>query len=191
MALIAATAARTGGTTNGPFLPHRNAAPTTTTTSHPAKAGASSHLTSAPTTVSTPTSAPLFGAGSASAAGGHTPAITTTTTTVATVAATTTTAAPAPPAGSTYPGYLQPPQTSSNVYAFNGQGPTRVAVTWSGATYLTMSVTCSGFNQSTGGSSAMSMSIPNAQGACQATVGEPTTENDTLSYTIAIDPTGG
>jgi hypothetical protein len=105
--------------------------------------------------------------------------------------ATTTTAAPPPPSGATYPGYLQPPQTSSNIYAFTGQGPTRISVTWSGATYLTMAVTCSGFNQSTGGSSAMSMSLPNAQGACQATVSEPTTESDTLSYTIAIDPSGG
>jgi hypothetical protein len=182
MALIAATAARTGRSAGGPLLPHRDAVSSTTTTSHPGSA-------SVPTSVTTPVSTPSFAGGSTAAAISHTPAITTTSVPVA--PSTTTTAGGPPPTGSTYPGYLQPPQTSSTIYAFSGQGPTRISVTWSGATYLTMSVTCSGFNQSTGGSSAMSMSIPNAQGACQAAVSEPTTENDTLSYTIAIDPTGG
>jgi phage-related protein len=66
-----------------------------------------------------------------------------------------------------------------------------VSVTWSGSTYLTLGVTCNGFNQNTGGSSAMALSIPNAQGACQAVVSEPTPASTTVMYTIAITPTGG
>ncbi len=188
MALIAATAARTGSSAGGPHLPHRDAAPRTTTTSRPAGAAITTPTT-VPTTAPTGTSHPALGAGATTASvGSHTAPDTTTS---ALAVATTTTAGLPPPSGTTYPGYLQPPQTSSNIYSFTGQGATRVSVTWSGATYLTMSVTCSGFDQSTGGSSAMSLSVPDAQGSCQATVSEPTTESNTLSYTIAIDPSGG
>jgi len=103
-------------------------------------------------------------------------------------APTTTTAASA--GGTVYPGYLDPPANSSANYGFAGQGPTRISVTWSNGTYLTMSVSCSGFSQSTGGSSALSMSIPDAQGQCQAILSEPSTENVTLSYTMTITPSG-
>jgi hypothetical protein len=37
----------------------------------------------------------------------------------------------------------------------------------------------------------MAMSIPDAQGSCSATLSEPTTENDTLSYTLVIGPGSG
>jgi hypothetical protein len=186
MALIAATAARTGGTSNGPHLPNPSGARTSTTTSQPSVA-ASSHSTTVPSVASTSPSSPLVATGSTTAPATRTPnAITTSPPTTAAAVSNTTS-----PPGVTNQGYLQPPLNSSATYSFNGQGPSRVSVTWSGSTYLTLQVTCTGFNQSTGGSSAMALSIPNAQGACQATVGEPSTESTTLSYTIAITPTGG
>jgi hypothetical protein len=192
MALIAATAARTVSTADGQRLPSGpRAAATSTTTSTTAAAPSSRHPTVASTIVSTPAAALLPATNSKGNAGSH--SLTTTTTSAAPPVETTTTTTTTvpPPSGATYPGYLQPPQNSSNAFSFGGQGPTRVSVTWSGSTYLTLTVTCAGFNQGTGGSSAMALSIPNAQGSCQATVTEPSSESDTLSYTIAIEPTGG
>jgi hypothetical protein len=107
------------------------------------------------------------------------------------VATVTTTTQAASATGQSYPGYLQPPQDSSTAYAFTGQGSTRITVTWSDATYLTLAVTCPAFNQSTGGSSAIALSIPNAQGSCQATLSESSSEDDTLSYTLTITPDSG
>jgi hypothetical protein len=132
------------------------------------------------------------GAGGAGAASNvsHVPATTTVPVTSQPAASTTTTTV-AGASSTVYPGYLQPPQVSSFTEGFTGQGPTRISVTWSNGTYLTMDVSCAGFSQSTGGSSALSMSIPNAQGACQATLTEPANEDVTLSYTMTITPSGG
>lgn len=90
-----------------------------------------------------------------------------------------------------YPGYLQPPQQSSTTYSFTGAGATRISAVWSDATYLTLAVDCGGATENTGGSSALSMSIPDAQGACLATLSEPGTESATVSYTLTISPSGG
>jgi hypothetical protein len=187
MALIAATAARTGGTSNGPRLPKPSGARASTTTSRPA-AASSSHSSTVPSVSSTSPSSPLVATGSTTAPATRTPnAITTSPPTTAAAVSNTTT-----PPGVTNQGYLQPSlNNSSATYSFTGQGPSRVSVTWSGSTYLTLQVTCTGFNQSTGGSSAMALSIPNAQGQCQATLSEPTTENTTVSYTLSVTPTGG
>ena len=62
---------------------------------------------------------------------------------------------------------------------------------WSGATYLTMEVSCPSGSQSVGGSSAMAASLPDASGSCLATVSEPTSESTALTYTITIGPAGG
>jgi hypothetical protein len=184
MALVAATAAQTVRSTNPGPVRHADP-PRSTTTSTVAHGGG---LSSATVTV------PTIGAGhsgnSGTNGGLHLPAVTTTT--AAPVAATTTTTAAPASHESVYPGYLQPPQDSSTTFDFNGQGPTRISATWSNGTYLTLSMNCSGSAaQNTGGSSALSMTVPDAQGDCQATLSEPTSESVTLSYTLTIDPTSG
>ena len=187
MALVAATATRSDSA-GSPRLP-RVEASTTTTTAPNTGGGATGTTTTAPglgsdTAPSDSLSLSKLGAVSPGA-GTHS---TTTTTAAVTAPPTTTTPTTQAPTGTSYPGYLQPPQDASTTYGFTGQGSTRISVTWSDATYLTLQVTCPGFDQSTGGSSAMALSIPDAQGACSATLSEPTTENDTLSYTLVIGP---
>jgi hypothetical protein len=66
----------------------------------------------------------------------------------------------------------------------------QVSVVWSGDTYLTLVVSCPNGSQSVGGTSAMAANLPNALGACMATVTEPSSESVALSYTITIGPTG-
>jgi hypothetical protein len=66
----------------------------------------------------------------------------------------------------------------------------QVSVVWSGNTYLTLVVSCPNGSQTVGGTSAMAANLPNALGACMATVTEPATESVALSYTITIGPTG-
>jgi hypothetical protein len=113
-------------------------------------------------------------------------------TTTSTTSTTSTTAVPAQPADrSVYPGYLHPPQPASTTYSFTGDGAMRISVTWSGTTYLTLTVSCPGFNQAAGGSSATALSIPDAQGSCQATVGEPADEDAALTFSITIGPASG
>ncbi len=81
-------------------------------------------------------------------------------------------------------------QTSGN-FDFAGTGAMQVAVVWSGATYLTMSVTCSSGSQDVGGTGAMQATLPDAAGECQATVTEPAPESTPLTFTITIGPAGG
>jgi hypothetical protein len=198
MALVAATATRSGSAGPG-HLPRATATTTTTTRGHHAVATAPTTVPTpgTPDTVATATSTPLLTGASGlshSASGPEASAgrtvVSTTTTTAAPVSATTTTQA-AGAGGQSYPGYLQPPQDSSTTYGFTGQGATRITVTWSDATYLTLTVTCPADSQSTGGSSAIALSIPDAQGACQATLSESSTEDDQLSYTLTITPDSG
>jgi hypothetical protein len=66
-----------------------------------------------------------------------------------------------------------------------------ISVVWSGSTYLTMEVTCPSGDQSSGGTSAMAASLPDASGSCVVTVSEPASESTSLTYTISIGPTGG
>jgi hypothetical protein len=79
----------------------------------------------------------------------------------------------------------------SHSYSFTGTGAMQVSVVWSGNTYLTLVVSCPTDSQSVGGTSAMAANLPNAVGACMATVSEPANESAALSYTITIGPTGG
>jgi hypothetical protein len=67
----------------------------------------------------------------------------------------------------------------------------QVSVVWSGATYLTMVVSCPNGSQSVGGTSAMQATLPDAAGSCRATVSEPSTESTALTFTITIGPAGG
>jgi hypothetical protein len=64
-------------------------------------------------------------------------------------------------------------------------------VSWGSATYLSLDVACANGSQSSGGSSAMAVSLPDAQGSCTATVSEPTSEDVAVSFTITIGPAGG
>jgi hypothetical protein len=113
------------------------------------------------------------------------------TTTIA-PATTTTIASPSAPADRTQTqGYLNPPLQISNGYGFTGTGAMQISVLWSGATYLTMQVSCPSGSQSVGGTSAMAASLPNASGSCRATVSEPASESASLTYTITIGPAGG
>lgn len=90
------------------------------------------------------------------------------------------------------PGVLDPPGTRSLGYAFTGSGGAmEVSVVWSGATYLTMVVSCPNASQSVGGTSAMAATLPNATGSCMATVTEPSSESVALTFTITIGPAGG
>jgi hypothetical protein len=189
MALVAATATRSTPVGSA-HRPQADATTTSTTSRTPSGAAAT-------------TTVPTLGGTSASAGGSglsglgalNTGAVThtaTTTSTTAPAAAPTTTTTQAPGAGdTTYPGFFQPPQNSSTTVGFPGQGATRVSATWSDATYLTLNVTCTGFNQSTGGSSALSLTIPDAQGSCQAMLSEPANENDMLTYTLVVSPGNG
>jgi hypothetical protein len=187
MALVAATATRSSSA--GPaHRPRTAAGPTTTTTSKDSTGEIGS--TTVPTLggVTSPGGASgLSGLGAVDQGSVTHP---TTSTTVAAAPPTTSTTQAPSAEGTSYPGFLQPPQDSAATYGFTGQGSTRISATWSDTTYLTLNVTCSGFNQSTGGSSALSMQIPDARGACQAILSESTGETDTLSYTLVIDPNG-
>jgi hypothetical protein len=79
----------------------------------------------------------------------------------------------------------------SQGWAFTGSGAMQVSVLWSGNTYLTLVMSCPSGSQSVGGTSAMAAELPNATGACMATVTEPSDESVSLSYTITIGPAGG
>ncbi len=166
--------------------PHASSTTTTTTTSPPA----------ASTTTTTAASTALVSAHGVGDVTGHpaTEPTTVTTTTVVTASTTTTTIAqPAslPADRMQTQGYLNPPVQPSNGYGFTGTGATEVSVVWSGDTYLTMTAGCPDGSQSVGGTSAMEASLPDAQGSCQVTVSEPSSESTSLTYTITIAPAGG
>ncbi len=115
-------------------------------------------------------------------------ATTTTVTAAATTGTTAGTGYATPSDRTTNSGYLQPPGDPTNSYGFTGNGPVQVSVTWGDTTYLSLTVTCPNVNQSNGGTSAMTVSLPDAEGACRATVSEPASENTMVSYSITIGP---
>jgi hypothetical protein len=165
--------------------PHTSSSTTTTTTSRPTTtttATASTALVSA------------HGVGDVTSPPATKPtAVTTTTVATTATTTTTTTAQPAslPADRMQTQGYLNPPVQTSNGYGFTGTGATQVSVVWSEDTYLTMTVGCPDGSQSVGGTSAMEASLPAAQGSCEVTVSEPSSESTSLTYTITIAPAGG
>jgi hypothetical protein len=193
MALLVATA---GNPARAPRSP-RAQSDDARRTPDPAAAGSITH---ASTTTST---APSSHAPATSLLSSHvgvgtaTPATATTTTTSVPPTTTTTTTAPAeapasqPSDRTQSQGVIEPPQQRSSSFGFTGAGATEVSVVWSGATYLTMEVSCPNGSQNVGGSSAMAASLPDASGSCLATVSEPSTESTALTYTITIGPAGG
>jgi hypothetical protein len=188
MALVAATAARSNNALTPPRLATDEHTTSTTARSQP-KANVT--VTTLPTLVgaSVPTTTPRVGSAAGSSPPSHLAGTTSTTAPASPTSTTTTTQASSGEA--VYPGYLQPPSDTSTTYRFNGEGTTEVSVTWSSSTYLSLNVTCSGFNQTTGGSSVISMSIPDAQGTCQAVLSEPAPANAVVSYTLTVNPSSG
>ncbi|HEY1830052.1 MAG TPA: hypothetical protein VGG38_07415 [Acidimicrobiales bacterium] len=190
MALVAATAVHSNGSGRRPPASRPEAAGSTTTLAA-AGPGATSGST---TTVVTPTTEAAgdptgsdHSSQNVSAVLG--PATSTTPPHVESTSTTTTTSSPAP-TGSSYQGVLQPPADATAQYGFTGAGSSRVTASWSDSTYMTLSVACSGFSQSTGGSSAAAISVPDAQGDCQATLSDPSSTADTIDYTIEVSPNG-
>ena len=174
-----------GPTTSSQRSPARSLVrpPTTTTTTVPTSSQATQPTDSAVPLLATP--------GTGSGAGAPAPAATTTT------MSPTTTTAPSTGAGISQsadriqaPGVLDPPGSTSHSYSFIGTGAMQVSVIWSGTTYLTLVVSCPNGSQTVGGTSAMAAHLPDAVGACMATVAEPATESVALTYTITIGPTG-
>jgi hypothetical protein len=129
-----------------------------------------------------------------SGAGGGTPTTVPASVPTTTVPTTTTTTAP----GASQPsdrtqseGVIEPPAQRSSGFDFTGTGAMTVSVVWSGATYLTMQVSCPNGSQNVGGTAAMGVTLPDASGSCTATVTEPTSESTALTFTITIGPAGG
>lgn len=189
MALVAAASAGSSGARHF-FQSLAREHPPARTATHPTATGVTSLLPgTAPT--STTTTAPAARNDPTPETTPPSAAVTATTVARVPAVATTTTTAPAAQANDKiYPGYLQPPQDRSTPYSFTGTGAMRITVTWSGSTYLSLAVSCPGFSQTPGGSSAIAVSIPDATGTCQATLSEPSSEDVTVSYTLSIGPAG-
>ena len=208
MALLVATAG------NGPRAKRHDGTLASAPTSHPrrpagpADAGASStaHALRTTTTTTTTTTLPSTARPSGVASGtsllssrtlGATatapPAAVpvATTTTVPPTTTTTSVSASVPADRTQTQGYIDPPLQTSNSYGFTGTGAMEISAVWSGATYLTMEVSCPNASQRVGGTSAMAASLPDARGSCLATVSEPSSESTALTYTITIGPADG
>jgi hypothetical protein len=195
MALLAATSAGRPLVIGSRSLPVRPAA-----TRH---AGAATDSTT--TSSTSPAPASDTDPGPQLPAGGHTiaaittsaPFSTTTSTTDASSGTTTTAGtgdggAPAQASDrTTQQGYLEPPDNTSVLYSFTAEGTTQVAVTWPTSTVLTLSVDCGNGPQSSQGSSSVTVVAPATSGQCQATLSEPATATDTVSYTLTIGPADG
>jgi hypothetical protein len=156
-------------------------ASTTTTTSTPAQGQPA---------VATSTSA---SADEAEALRPVTPEPTTTTTTTTPSSTTTTTqAAPAPAQTEFYPGSLQQPNLFSASYPFSGTGSMQVSASWNPATTsLSLTMTCPEGTQSAEGTSGVTVTLPDADGACEATIKEILVDYDAISYTLTIGPSQG
>jgi hypothetical protein len=190
MALVAATAVHSNGSVRRPSASQPETGSTTTL----AAAGHGATSGSTTTTVVTPTTAaagvPTGSDHSSQNVSDVLGAATTTTRPIVDPTTTTTTTTSPAPTGSSYQGVLQPPANATAQYGFTGAGSSRVTASWSDSTYMTLSVACTGFSQSTGGSSAAAISVPDAQGDCQAVLSDPSSATDTIDYTIEVSPNG-
>jgi len=125
---------------------------------------------------------------------------TTTTTTITTPAtSSTTTTAPAaatePPTAPTETkgGSLQQPNLATASYPFSASGAMQVSATWTpAATTLSLTVTCNAVTQGAQeGSSPLTVSLPDADGPCEATLKETVVEYDAVPYSLTIGPAQG
>ncbi|MGO8859755.1 MAG: hypothetical protein ACLQRH_03160 [Acidimicrobiales bacterium] len=160
-------------------------ASTKTTTGTP---GPSPLTVTSPTSTSTSTSAAAHDADSLRPV---TPESTTTTTPPSST--TTTTQAPPPPAPTeAYSGSLQQPNLSMASYPFSGVGPMQVSASWSPAsTPLSVTVTCPEGSKTMQATTTVTVAIPDADGACEATIEETLVAYEAVSYTLTIGPAQG
>jgi hypothetical protein len=164
----------------GSRTPARVSTPTSTTvaTTPPAPGNdpSSGSVTPAttPPTVASPTRSEAGGTGSGSGSGSAADPVSGT--------------PPDGSAGDAQQGYLQPPDNTSAIYPATAGGSLRVSARWSGSTTLTLSVDCPDAARSASGTSSVTVTLPQAEGDCQATLSEPSTESDTVSYTLSIGP---
>jgi hypothetical protein len=123
------------------------------------------------------------------------PVVTTTTGTVAASPArgSNVAAAPVQPVVPTesYPGDLQQPDDATASYPFSGQGSMEVTASWTSSSILSLTVTCPAGTQTREGPSPVTVVLPNADGACEATLKETIVQYDEVPYTLTIGPAEG
>ena len=102
---------------------------------------------------------------------------------------------PAPTA--TYPGYLQYPDNVSAQYQVTATGALTVTATWSTTASLSLSVSCPGGSRAQTGSSGLSVSVSDPFGpgrsgsvSCGVELAEPSGEQTTISYSLAVHAGG-
>jgi hypothetical protein len=189
MALLAAASTRHQGATGSRNIPLRSSA-----AKHPASiAQNSSPVTTTTTAAGTPKALSTLTArnhaSQASTTALPTGAGTTTTTVTSTTVGSGVGSSPAQPDDRTSEqGYLEPPDDTSAVYPFTADGPTQVSATWSTTTTLSLSITCPSGTQTEEGSSTVTVTSPDAQGSCQATLSEPDNQSATVTYSLTIGP---
>ncbi len=83
-------------------------------------------------------------------------------------------------------GYLNPPEDTTAVEPFSGNGPITVSVTWSGSTTLALSASCGDDSQDASGSSPIAVTLTAATESCQATLTEPSSATQEVNYTLTI-----
>ncbi|HVX20270.1 MAG TPA: hypothetical protein VHB02_02870 [Acidimicrobiales bacterium] len=164
--------------------------PVETATTVPTSASVRSASTRSASSAGDP--AGVDGAGSpgpAAAAVGTTasvgPPVPTTTTTGAAGATSTTTTVP----GQTFSGYLASPDDISASYDTTGSGVVTATATWSGASTLTLSISCSDRTTNEMGPSGISISLPGGAGgdtACSVTLAEPPSAEGPVPYSLSI-----
>lgn len=119
-----------------------------------------------------------------------------TATTAPTTATTTTTAAASEVSTRFEIGNLTYPDNVTALYSFPGTGPLEATATWSGASDLTLSVTCAGRTATRTGASGLSVSVAEGStgstGTCTVSITEPTGVRSEVSYSLDVrDGPGG
>ena len=89
-------------------------------------------------------------------------------------------------------GSLQQPDLSTASYPFSGVGSMQVSASWSPAsTTLSVTVTCPAGTLTEEATTTLTVAIPDADGACEATIKETSSTYEAVSYTLTIGPTQG
>jgi hypothetical protein len=198
LAVVAAVAAgrphplgeQPGPRTHAALGPSRAGPASSTTTTTSTTVRSSQTPATSPVAGPAPTSAPVTDARVSSG-----PVVTTTTSTVAASPArgSNVAAAPVQPVVPTesYPGYLQQPDDATANYSFSGQGSMEVSASWTSSSILSLTVTCPAGTQTDEGPSPVTVVLPDADGACGATLKETIVQYDEVPYTLTIGPAEG
>jgi len=86
----------------------------------------------------------------------------------------------------TYPGNLEYPGNVSAQYSVQSGGGATVSASWSGTPSLTLSVNCTGGQQSRAGESPLNVSVAGTGGTCLFELAEPATAQATVSYVLDV-----